>query len=355
MLGVESYPARVTWTVTVVALSLYLCYLVRTTLFIFVLAVLFAYLLEPLVNLLDRALPTRSRTPALALAYVLFVAAVVTAGFEIGSTAVDQAKQLATDLPAKVEKWKAQPGDGWLGKYRSDLLERLQRELPDRANSLISALPEAGAKVISVASNLIYAIIIPVLAFFILKDGRDARTRLLLLVAEGPRRTMLDGVLRDLDALLAHYMRALVLLSLATFVCFAAFFWIAGVPYGTLLAALAGVLEVIPMLGPISAAVLIILIAAASGSHVIAVILFMLAYRMFQDYVLSPHLMVQGVELHPVLVLFGVFAGGEVAGIAGTFLSVPVLALARIVYMQARRAKMEAAGAALQQGLNSGA
>jgi predicted PurR-regulated permease PerM len=50
----------------------------------------------------------------------------------------------------------------------------------------------------------------------------------------------------------------------------------------------------------------------------------------------------QGVELHPLLVLFGVFAGAEVAGIAGTFLSVPVLALARIVYVRIRKARLSA-------------
>jgi predicted PurR-regulated permease PerM len=48
----------------------------------------------------------------------------------------------------------------------------------------------------------------------------------------------------------------------------------------------------------------------------------------------------QGVEVHPLLVLFGVFAGGEVAGIAGTFLSVPLIALARIIYLRIRKARM---------------
>ena len=68
--------------------------------------------------------------------------------------------------------------------------------------------------------------------------------------------------------------------------------------------------------------------------------IFLLAYRMFQDYILSPHLMGQGVELHPLLVLFGVFAGAEVAGIPGTFLSVPVLALVRILYLRIRKSRL---------------
>ena len=83
-------------------------------------------------------------------------------------------------------------------------------------------------------------------------------------------------------------------------------------------------------------------VAGLSGAPIAAILIFLAAYRMLQDYVVSPHLMGHGVELHPLLVLFGVFAGAEVAGIAGTFLSVPVLALARIVYMHIRKARISA-------------
>src|ERR1039458_2888345 len=73
MLGIDSRAARSTWTAALVVLALWLVYLVRSTLLIFILAVLFAYLLAPLVNLLDRLLPTSpTRTPALLLAYVLW-------------------------------------------------------------------------------------------------------------------------------------------------------------------------------------------------------------------------------------------------------------------------------------------
>jgi predicted PurR-regulated permease PerM len=69
MLGIDGRAARITWTVAVVLLLFPVVYLVRSTLFVFTLALLFAYLLAPLVNLLDRVLPaSRTRTPALALA-----------------------------------------------------------------------------------------------------------------------------------------------------------------------------------------------------------------------------------------------------------------------------------------------
>jgi predicted PurR-regulated permease PerM len=109
-----------------------------------------------------------------------------------------------------------------------------------------------------------------------------------------------------------------------------------------LLAAIAGFLEFIPMLGPLTASVVILLVAFVAGSHVLALLIFLPVYRVFQDYILSPHLMEQGVELHPLLVLFGVFAGAEIAGIPGTFLSVPVIALVRILYLRIRTARLSA-------------
>ena len=73
---------------------------------------------------------------------------------------------------------------------------------------------------------------------------------------------------------------------------------------------------------------------------VLWVVSFLTCYRLFQDYVLAPHLMKRGVNLHPLLVLFGVFAGGEIGGVPGIFLSVPVLALLRLVYFEVRRRGM---------------
>ena len=71
--------------------------------------------------------------------------------------------------------------------------------------------------------------------------------------------------------------------------------------------------------------------------------IFVVAWRMFQDYFLSVRLMGQGVELHPLLVLLGVLGGAEVAGVAGSFLSVPVLAMARILWVRTRRTRRSGA------------
>ena len=342
MLGIDRKAARYTWTAAAVGMLLWLIYLVRSTLFVFVLAVLFAYLLSPLVNLLDRALPSRGRTGALALAYVIFLAAVVFITSQVGATVAVQARAFQQDLPKRIAQFET-PNPSLpesVNNFKAQLIERIRTQISEGESAMVSTVARAGFKFITVAGDLIHIIIVPILAFFFLKEGRTIRENILGLVEEGPRRSLLDDVLADLHLLLAHYMRALVVLSVATFVAYAVFFGIMGVPYGVLLAVVAAVLEFIPMIGPLSAGVVIVLISLISHSHALAVLIFLLVYRIFQDYVLQPHLMGQGVEVHPLLVLFGVFAGAEVAGIPGTFLSVPLIALARILFLRLRKARI---------------
>jgi predicted PurR-regulated permease PerM len=69
-------------------------------------------------------------------------------------------------------------------------------------------------------------------------------------------------------------------------------------------------------------------------------LVFLAIYRIIQDYVISPQLMSTGMELHPLLVIFGVFAGEQIAGIPGAFLSVPAMAILRLVYQRLERARV---------------
>ncbi len=337
MLGFDRNAARVAWTAAAVGLLLALIYTVRSTLFVFVVALLFAYLLYRLVNLLNRILPERAHGLGLALAYIIFLGIVVTVGVQIGSRVTEQAQSLSGVLPKLLATWEAPATPPAPNDIQAQIMENVRAEIARRANELVRLVPEAGVKLMSVASDLVFVVIVPILAFFFLKDSEVIRTHILDLVDAGPGRARLDSLMADVHLLLAHYMRALVLLSLATFIAYSVFFTLMQVPFGVLLAVIAMFLEFIPMIGPLSAGVLIVLVAAVSGGHALVLFAFLVLYRLFQDYVLSPHLMGQGVELHPLLVLFGVFAGAEVAGVAGSFLSVPILALARVLYVHLRR------------------
>jgi predicted PurR-regulated permease PerM len=345
MLGIERSAARYTWTAAVVLLFLWLVYQLRSTLFVFALALLFAYLLSPLVDLLDRALPRKgTRTLALALAYVIFIGAVVLVGIQVGTRVVSQAETLSKRLPdmmAQLEQPSPMAPQG-VNSLKAQLVSKLRTDWAQRSSDIMRALPSAGMQFLSAASNLIYVVIVPVLAFFFLKDGDLIRGHILELVDAGPLRGVVESVMSDIHLLLAHYMRALVLLSLATFTSYAIAFTIMGVPFGVLLAVVAMALEFIPMIGPLTAVAIILLVTLISGAHFWAVVIFVVAWRMFTDYFLSVRLMGQGVELHPLLVLLGVFGGAEVAGVAGSFLSVPALAMARILYVRTRRSRVSA-------------
>jgi predicted PurR-regulated permease PerM len=350
MLGFDRKAAQATWTAAAVMLLLALLYTVRSTLFVFVVALLFAYLLYPLVDLLNRVLPSRAHGLGLALAYVIFLGLIVTVGVQIGSRVADQAQALSGVLPNLLAKWEAPAATPPPNDLEAQIVEKVRAEVARRANELVQLVPAVGVKLMSVASDLVFVVIVPILAFFFLKDSEEIRTHILDLVDAGPWRARLDSLMAGAHLLLAHYMRALVLLSLATFAAYSIFFTAMQVPFGVLLAVIAMFLEFIPMIGPLSAGVVIVLVTAVSGGHTLVVVIFLVLYRLFQDYVLSPHLMGKGVELHPLLVLFGVFAGAEVAGVAGSFLSVPVLALARVLYMNLRRKRHPTSASAEMAG-----
>jgi predicted PurR-regulated permease PerM len=350
MVGFDSKAARYAWSVLLVMALVYLVYMVRFTLFIFVLALLFAHLLSPVVNLIDRFLPagrTPTRAPALALVYIMLVGAVVLLAIQFGSVAVGQAKALAQSFPSMIQSAVA----GWQNVHTGiESLDALKKQAMEgfqsRLSEMVSKLPSASMSIVAAASNLIYVVIIPVLAFLILKDAGALQKDLLEMVEDGPRRALLADVMADIHVLLARYMRALVVLSGVAFTAYGIFFAILGVPFGVVLAVVGGLLEFIPMIGPLVAGVTILTVTGIATGHWIVVAIFLLSFRMLQDYIVSPHLMEHGVAIHPLLVLFGVFAGAEIAGIAGTFLSVPVLAAARIVYVRIRKAKAARVAAA---------
>jgi predicted PurR-regulated permease PerM len=340
MLGIDSQAARSTWTAALVLLALWLLYQLRATLFLFILAVLFAYLLAPLVNLIDRFLGgKRTRMAALGISYVLVVGLVVLGASLLGSRVVEQATQLAQQFPNTLK--------GWQSSFQSHVPDSVKTELITKSNELIAALPSYGLKFLALMGNVIYVVIIPVLAFLCLKDGALVRKHILGAMEPGPQQKLLDGILVDMDLVLAHYMRALVLLSATSFLSYSIFLTVLGVHYSILLGVLAGTLEFIPMIGPLAAGLIVLIVGGAFSGHVLALLIFFVLFRMFQDYVVSPHLMGHGVELHPLLVLFGVFAGAELAGVAGTFLSVPVLALVRVLYLRIYQARQDAQAAKL--------
>jgi predicted PurR-regulated permease PerM len=343
MFGFDRRAAKCTFTAALVLLLMYAIFVIRGTLFVLTASLLFAYLLYPMVDFLNRYMPSRSRAPSLAIVYLLLIGVLVTLGTTVGTRAAEEAATLSQRAPALIAQMNRaappRPRTDETVSVKDTIQDAVHNYAYTHGNEIVSFVPTVSLEVLKASQNLIYLIIIPILGFFILKDGRTIRDEFLNLIDPGPSREFIDGLMADIHTLLLQFMRAVFGLCAITFVTFSILLSIMGVPYAILLATLAFALEFIPMIGPLLAAAIIIIVSVFTGyEHVFGVIAFLATYRMLQDYIVSPRLMSAGIELHPLLVIVGVFAGEEMAGVRGAFLSVPVIALLRVIFHRIRRA-----------------
>jgi predicted PurR-regulated permease PerM len=352
VLGIDGRAARATWTVLLVLLAVTLIWMLRSVLLLFFFAVLLAYLLSPLVDLVDRITDKRvSRNIALAGVYLMLLGMVGAAGVGIGARIVEEAAELASALPKLLsdpEKLRQFPLPVWLEPYRESTIAAVAERLEAGVTQIMPLMTSAGRGVVSAIGNLLHLILVPILSFFFLKDGVAIREKLLVQFADPRQRRIAEDLLADVHLLLAQFMRALVLLSLATFVTYWIALAILGVRYSLLLSLLAALFEFVPVAGPLIATVCIFVVAIFSGgASLFGIAVFLILYRLFQDYVLQPHLMSQGVAIPPMAVIFAVLAGERIAGFAGMFLSIPALAILRIVYVRIRKMRDRRAGEAV--------
>jgi predicted PurR-regulated permease PerM len=227
------------------------------------------------------------------------------------------------------------PLPGWLEFERGAITGWLQDAVGNGGSNLMPYVRAAGMQVFSGAKYVLYVVLVPILSFFFLKDGPGIIVAMLTAIANQKRRQVVQDILDDISILLGQYIRALVILSLCAFTASSLFLTFTGAPYAVLLGGMVAMFELIPVIGPLLAGVLTVFVAGFSGyTHVWWFIVFWILYRLFQDYVISPLLMGAGVKLNPLLVLFGVLAGEQIAGIAGMFFSVPVIATLRVVYVR---------------------
>ncbi len=344
MFGLDARAARAAWTVIFIVLLAGGLYLIRRTLLIFVFALLFAYLLSPLVDLVDRFRAKRfPRNLSLAVVYLLMIAVLATSMAAIGSRIGAEASNLARTLPKYLENPQAIPRlpiPAWLEPYKDAAIETLRVQLESHARDVVPMLAKAGETLLAVFGNLVFVLLVPILSFFFLKDSRDIRGLILEQFADGAPRRLVEDIFTDVHVLLAQFMRALVLLSLVTFTVYWLFLAVIGVPYALLLAVVAGLLDFIPVAGPLAAALVILVVAGFAGyPHLLWIVVFLVAFRLFQDYVAQPYLLGSGVELPPGVVIFGVLAGEQIGGVTGMFLSIPVLATLRVVYVRFRKGR----------------
>ena len=334
----DARTARVLFTALVFLLGLSFLYVARRTFIAFLFAIFFAYLMEPAVSRLEKWLHGRGR--AIALIYVLLLVGLGLFVFFVGPRITHQAARLGESLPDLLKRVStgsiAQDigkEHGWDGATR----DRLQKLLVQNGDTITRIAENAGVWAAAEAKQAWIALLVPLLAIFFLKDGKSFTDVLLTLVQSRPQRDFLQGVLADMNQMLAQFIRAQLTLAALSMVVYLVFLSLMGVPYALMLGTIGGAMEFIPVVGPLVAGLVMLSVAALmSFTHWAWLLVFLMAWRLTQDYVVSPRVMGTSMELHPLAAIFGVLAGGELAGVLGVYLSIPVMATLRIVWRRGR-------------------
>ena len=345
MLGIDRRALSVAWTLFLFALALIVVYASGRVILVFAVALLFSHLLSPVVNFIEsRHLFRLPRVASLLIVYVTLIGIIIGIAIPLGSRVSHEAASFARRLPDVIQGNPLEhlPIPGWLEPWRPEVYAFVHdrfTEIGQRVGPMLSSL---GTQIITGIGALLTIVLVPILAFFFLKDGSMMRNAV---VESFPasRQELINSIFNDVHTLLIQYIRALLLLAIATFTFYAIFLGVTDGPFPVLLAGVAGLLEFIPAVGPLSGAIIVVVVSAVNGyPHMLILVIFLGIYRLFQDYVLNPYVMSAGVELHPLVVLFGVLVGAELAGVPGMFFSVPAMAVLRVVVSRLRRRKIAA-------------
>jgi predicted PurR-regulated permease PerM len=306
--------------------------------FLIVLSIFFAYLIDPLVKLIRRPFKERNlsklmpRSLAIVIAYILVFAVLGIGIASLAPIVSGQAKELTKNVPGYLNSGQARLNDL---NQRFRIPEETQKQINDKITGTIG---EIGTYLTSflliVVSYAPWLILIPVLSFFFLKDINVFRVLFLRIFPSGRWRSRADLVLDDVDKTLRAYARAQLFSCVIIGLVCTVGFYVLGLNYALLFGILAGVFEFIPLIGPLTIGAIAILVASFSSTPLTGLYtaVFLVVLRMLQDYVFYPRIVREGIHLHPLAIILSVLAGEQIAGIPGVFISIPIVALATVIY-----------------------
>jgi predicted PurR-regulated permease PerM len=190
------------------------------------------------------------------------------------------------------------------------------------------------AATLAVASTTMVSglFLVPILAIFFLSGGANMTRSVIQFLFTGERAQTLYSLAEEIDAMLRNYIRAKVILGICSFVFYTAAMLLLGFPHPVALGVLGGVLEFIPVVGWMVSAVTILTLGSLAHAHWIWMALLLGLWRMAMDYFISPRVVGENLEIHPLLVILAVMVGGSVGGIVGIYLSIPLLAVAKVIW-----------------------
>ncbi len=320
----------------VVALALVL-YWIREIIPVLILALLLAYLFNPLVVLLHRRFKL-TRLQATIILYLAFIALLIALGITLVPLLVRQLRGFLDDLDQVVAQIDAAlrqlPLQDVLGIQLDSAF--LVNQLRSEVTSVSGFIPRF---LLGAVSRALSTVVILVLSFYLLKDA-DWIGRSIDNAVPTEYRDEVQHIKAQLATIWSSFLRGQVLLALIIGVTTSIVLTVLGVRNALLLGLLAGVLEVVPTIGPILSAIPAVLLAFFQGSAIwpienttfaLIVILAYVLIQQLENHLVVPTVLGSSVNLPAGVILFGALAGASIAGVLGIFLAAPVLATARLV------------------------
>jgi predicted PurR-regulated permease PerM len=306
-----------------------LLYAVRSILPPFVIALVLAYVLVPVIDFLSERFKWPRGLVVLAF-YVIFLGALALGVYAIEPSLVREARGLTTDAPGLVRNLFVQTIGGeeltvFGQTVRAEqLADQVLRSLQENSIGAAGAVRIAESMLHGVFEFLLFLIVL----FYLLKDwNKLAVTSLALLPVES--RLRVREVAARIHVILGRYVRGqMILVLLMSAVTWVFLSFVFRLRFALPLALATGLLEIVPLAGPAFAAAAAALVAFSQGGGQFAliIIVFYTLARYLEDYLVVPNVVGRAVHLHPVVSIFAVLAGGSIAGILGTIVAVPVAA-----------------------------
>jgi predicted PurR-regulated permease PerM len=326
--------ALATLVVASVAGAFLLLYVFRTVLFLLLIGIVLAMALNPVVQLLQgRGI---SRATASVIVY-LTLGCLLLAGALVGLPLVwQQTESLLGTLPHSYQQLRE-----YLIGVPSELVSRFAERLPRRLFNQGGSQPRAEDTINAVAQafgygglvlRVVYLVVAIVLLAFYWSVYEDRTVRSLLLLAPQSRRDDVRDLADQIEAKVGAYLRAQGLLCLMMGGLVLVAYWLIGVPYVLALAVVAGVLEAVPVFGPVLGAIPALLVALSVSSSTAAWVLgAVVVIQQFESNVLVPRLMDRSVGVNAIVTLLAIAGFSALLGLAGAVLAIPMAAVIQLL------------------------
>jgi predicted PurR-regulated permease PerM len=301
-------------------------------------AVAVVYLLNPLVSALEqRGVPRVAGAGIVYLLFLCIVALIVSLLVPLVtrqvSSVIDHFPDYLADGQALVRDVAARFGQEPNFQLDADHV-RQWLSAGENRQAVTRYLTGLRSVTNSVISGLIIIVLGPVMAFYLLVDLPRLERGVMALIPP-PRREEIGGLMDRIGQAVGGFFRGQLLVALFVGVASSIGLWAIGLPFWLLVGMVAGIFNLVPLVGPFIGGGLAVIIAVVSGEPLTAVwaALVLLVVQQIDNHLISPNVMGRTVQLHPVVVMLALLVGASFAGLFGMLVIVPLVAVAKIVFL----------------------